>query len=381
MMKRIALLGATGSIGRQALDVVRSLPNEFEVVALTAGSNVELLGTQIREFRPAMFSFEENAGGRRKWERLGVDSPEFLPPEEICRHPDVDLVLVATSGKMGLFPTLSSIRSRKPVALSNKEVLVMAGEIVRSEAAKYETEILPVDSEHSAIWQCLRGEEANTVSRLILTASGGPFRDYSHAELERVSADEALCHPTWQMGRKVTVDSATLMNKGMEAIEAHWLFNVPFEDIQVIIHRESIIHSLVEFVDCSVKAQLSLPDMRLPIQYALSYPARLPNPQINRLEWSTLDCLSFQSPCMDRFPCLGLALHAARLGSTYPAALSAADEVAVERFLAGDIGFMDIPRLLENTLEQHQAVTSLSLDNILNADLWAREYAWNWGLR
>ncbi|MDY6836259.1 MAG: 1-deoxy-D-xylulose-5-phosphate reductoisomerase [Chloroflexota bacterium] len=380
-MKRIALLGATGSIGRQTLDVVRSLPHEFDIIALTAGSNIELLVKQIQEFRPAMFSFDDSVSCRRKWERLGIDGPEFLSPEEICRHPDVDLVLIATSGKMGLIPTLSSIKSRKPVALSNKEVLVMAGEIIMSEADKYGTNILPVDSEHSAIWQCIRGEEDNAVSRLILTASGGPFRDYSSAELERVSADEALRHPTWQMGRKVTVDSATLMNKGMEAIEAHWLFDVPFNDIQVIIHRESIIHSLVEFVDCSVKAQLSLPDMHLPIQYALSYPKRLANPHVNRLEWSTLNCLNFQSPCMDRFPCLGLALHAAKLGGTYTTVVSAADEVAVDRFLAGDIGFMDIPRLLEDTLENHQTMSSTSLDDILEADSWAREYAWNWRLK
>lgn len=266
-MKRLAVLGSTGSIGRQTLEVVSAFPDRFEVVALACGENVSLLKEQVAEFKPGLVCTELAAGAK---EILGATC---LPLEEIASHPDVDLVVIATSGKAGLGATLAAIRAGKKVALANKEVLVMAGGIVVAEAQKYDAEIVPIDSEHSAIWQCLNGEERRDVSKLILTASGGPFRQSTLAQLAAVTPKDALNHPTWRMGIKVTIDSATLMNKGMEVIEAHWLFDIPYSQIEVVVHPQSIIHSIVEFVDGSAKAQLSLPDMRLPIQYALTHPA------------------------------------------------------------------------------------------------------------
>ncbi|PIU57589.1 MAG: 1-deoxy-D-xylulose-5-phosphate reductoisomerase, partial [Chloroflexi bacterium CG07_land_8_20_14_0_80_51_10] len=256
--------------------------------------------------------------------------------EEIASHPDVDLVIVATSGKAGLLPTLASLRAGKIVALANKETLVMAGGIVMAEARKHKLEIRPIDSEHSAIWQCLQGEESNPIAQIILTASGGPLRNRSREELARVTAAEALRHPTWKMGRKVTIDSANLMNKGLEVIEAHWLFDVPFDRIKVMIHPGSIVHSMVEFADGSVKAQLGAPDMRLPIQYALSHPERWSNTELPKLDLDKLHSIKFDPVDLDRFPCLQLAIEAGRAGDTYPAVLSAADEVAVEHFLSGE---------------------------------------------
>jgi 1-deoxy-D-xylulose-5-phosphate reductoisomerase len=365
-VKKIAILGSTGSIGQQALDVIRALSNKFQVVALAGGKNLELVKSQIREFQPKMFysavtpdfSYEE----------------EFLPMEEIASHPEVSLVIVATSGKAGLNPTLAALRAGKTVALASKEILVMAGEILIHEADLHQTQILPVDSEHSAIWQCLQGEESKA-QRLFLTASGGPFYHYSQSQLSEVTLEQALRHPTWKMGRKVTIDSATLMNKGLEAIEAHWLFGIPFDSIEILIHPQCIIHSVVEFVDGSMKAQLSSPDMRLPIQYALSCPQRWPNSELPRLDWSKIQSLDFQPVDSDRFPCLKLALDAGRLGGTYPAVLCAADEVAVELFLNHSISFTDIAGIVQNTLEQHQNIAQPSLEEILAADAWAREHA------
>ena len=369
-MVRIAILGSTGSIGRQALEVVRSLGNRFEVVGLGAGKNLSLLTDQVREFKPRLVSSE--AG------QLPLGDYQSLSLEELASHPEVDLVVVATSGKAGLTPTLAAIRAGKRIALANKEVLVMAGEIIVNEARQHNVEIFPIDSEHSALWQCLQGEERGKVARLILTASGGPFRNHPLEQLARVTPEEALQHPTWQMGEKVTIDSATLMNKGMEVIEARWLFDMPFENIQVLIHPQSIVHSLVEFVDGSVKAQLSIPDMRLPIQYALSYPERLAIQQFSRIDWGKLGSLTFERPDFNRFPCLKLAVEAGKKGGTYPAVLCAADEVAVKLFLSHRIGFLDISRVVEETLERHQGISHPSLEEILTADGWAREQAESW---
>jgi len=305
----------------------------------------------------------------------GASGVEVVSLVEMASHQGVDLVVVATSGKAGLEPTLAAIRSKKQIALANKEVLVMAGAIVMGEARRHGVEVFPVDSEHSAIWQCLRGEEGNGIRRLILTASGGPFRNRSKEELARVTPEEALAHPTWQMGPKVTVDSATLMNKGMEIIEAHWLFGVPYDEIEVIIHRQSIIHSMVEFVDGSIKAQLSLPDMRLPIQHALSYPERWQSDYHRDLDFRQVANLDFEEVDVRRFPCLRLAMEAGKKGGTYPAVASAADEVAVELFLDKRIGFTDIPKLIENTLSAHGGTDNPSLDHILAADAWARDAA------
>lgn len=295
--------------------------------------------------------------------------------EEMASHPDVDLVVVGTSGAAGLGPTIAALQAGKPVALANKEVLVMAGGIVTQAAARGRAELRPVDSEHSAIWQCLWGEDVGSVEKLILTASGGAFRDVPVRDLARVTPREALRHPTWDMGRKVTIDSATLMNKGFEAIEAHWLFGVPMERIEIVMHRESVVHSLVEFTDGSVKAQLGEPDMRLPIQCALTYPERIDGAGVPRLNLARAKELHFAEPDLSRYPCLRLALEAGAKGGTYPAVLAAADEVAVEQFAVGALGFTEIAHVVDAALSAHEGVMRPTLEQALEADAWAREYA------
>jgi len=375
-MIRLAILGSTGSIGRQTLEVVRSLRRRFRVVGLAAGHNVTLLEEQAREFSPSLLWAD------REGDYLQQKAPSlrarWTPMDEMACHPEVDIVVVATAGRAGLVPTLAAANAGKVVALANKEVLVMAGHLVVAAARQHGAELRPIDSEHSAIWQCLWGEDRAGISRVILTGSGGAFRDLSPDDLARVTAEEALRHPTWQMGHKVTIDSATLLNKGLEAIEAHWLFGVPFDKIDVVLHRESIVHSLVEFRDGSVKAQLGMPDMRLPIQCALTYPQRWPAARVKRLDLARLGTLAFCEPDPRRFPCLGLALEAGRRGGTFPTAMAAADEVAVEHFLAGRIGFMDIPRVIETTLTAHDGTVEPSLDDVLAADAWARRWAEDW---
>ncbi len=367
-VKRLAVLGSTGSIGQQTLEVVRAFPDRFQVVGLAAGNNTDLLARQISEFKPRFVYYRDKG----VLASLANADCEFLSLEDIASHPQVDTVVVATSGKSGLSPTLAAVKAGKNVALANKESLVMAGEIIAGETDLNAARILPIDSEHSAIWQCLNGETP-PVAQLILTASGGPFLHYSRAKLTKVTPEQALKHPSWQMGRKVTIDSATLMNKGLEVIEAHWLFKIPFDNIRVLIHPQSIIHSMVEFIDGAIKAQLSYPDMRLPIQYALSYPERLRNPQLPRLDWSNIKDLSFEQPNFGIFPCLMLAIEAGKKGGTYPAVLCAADEVAVELFLSQRIKFTDIPRLVESVLEKHEAIACPTLEDIMVADTWARE--------
>jgi 1-deoxy-D-xylulose-5-phosphate reductoisomerase len=365
-VKKIAILGSTGSIGQQSLDVIRALPDELKVVALTGNKNLELLERQISEFQPKMFcsSVKPDISYRG----------EFLSAEEIASHPEVDCVIVATAGNAGLSPTLAALQAGKTVALASKEVLVMAGEIIVREASLHKAKILPIDSEHSAIWQCLQGEE-NKPQRLFLTASGGPFYHYSQSQLTEVTPEQALQHPVWKMGRKVTIDSATLMNKGLEVIEAHWLFSFPFDSIKILVHPQSIVHSMVEFTDGSLKAQLSWPDMRLPIQYALSYPRRWSNSELPRLDWDKINSLNFEPVDYDKFPCLKLAVDAGKSGGTYPAVLCAADELAVELFLSHRIGFTDIAKIVQKTLEQHQNIAQPSTEEILAADAWARECA------
>ena len=367
-VKQLAVLGSTGSIGQQTLEVVRALPHRFQIIGLTAGQNLDLLAQQIDEFKP---DFVYHQGKEKLPHQTGINY-QLLPPEDIARLPKVDTVVIATSGKAGLMPTLAAVRAGKTVALANKESLVMAGEIITAEAQRHSARILPIDSEHSAIWQCLRGENTPAAG-LILTASGGPFRNYSKAQLEKVTVEQALKHPSWQMGKKVTIDSATLMNKGLEVIEARWLFDMPFEKIRVLVHPQSIIHSMVEFIDGSIKAQLSYPDMRLPIQYALSYPERLANPQLPKIDWGEIASLTFEQPDVDTFPCLKLAIEAGKKGDTYPAVLCAADEVAVELFLSRSIKFTDIASLVEQTLIEHKPVAKPALDEIIQADDWARQ--------
>ncbi len=367
-IKQLAILGSTGSIGQQTLEIVRALPHRFCVIGLAAGENIHLLEQQVNEFKPRFVYCQDE----RAPAQLAIAEYERLSLEGIASHPQVDIVVMATSGKSGLTPTLAAVKAGKKVAMANKESLVMAGEIITMEAGLNGAQILPVDSEHSAIWQCLEGE-TQPAAQLILTASGGPFYGYSPAQLEGVTPEQALKHPSWQMGRKVTIDSATLMNKGLEVIEAHWLFDMPFDNISILIHPQSIIHSMVEFIDGSIKAQLSYPDMRLPIQYALSYPKRLANPQLPRLDWKHINSLTFEQPDFDTFPCLRLAIEVGKEGGTYPAVLCAADEVAVELFLSQRIRFVDIARLVEQVLEQHQVISHPTLEEIIAADDWARE--------
>ncbi len=374
----LAVLGSTGSIGRQTLDVVRSLPGRFDVVALAAGSNVTLLEEQAREFGPRLLCSSRESGYLVERLRSGALAGKWADMEEMAAHTDVDLVVVGTVGAAGLAATLASVRAGKAVAIANKEVLVMAGHIVTAEARRYGAELRPIDSEHSAIWQCLWGEALESVERIVLTASGGPFRDTPLHELAQVTADEALRHPNWQMGQKITVDSASLLNKGLECIEARWLFDVPLEKIDVLLHRESIIHSLVEFRDGSLKAQLGLPDMRLPIQCALTYPERLAGTSVPRLELALIGSLTFGIPDTRQYPCLGLALDAGRRGGSYPAVLAAADEVAVQNFLGGHIRFLDIPHAIQDTLAAHRGISNPALEEVLESDAWARAFAEDW---
>jgi len=371
--KRIAVLGSTGSIGRQALDVIRQFPDRFEVAALAAGRNTALFAEQVAAVRPryAWAAARDSALDSA----LELSGAAWLPTEEMALAPDVDIVLVGTAGAAGLMPTLNALRLGRPVAIANKEVLVMAGHIVRAAMREGGGELRPVDSEHSAIWQCLWGEESHAVRRVLLTASGGAFRDYDPAALAAVTPEQALNHPTWNMGPKITIDSASLMNKGMETIEAMWLFDVPMEKVDVVLHRESIVHSLVEFSDGSVKAQLGVPDMRLPIQCALAYPERMPEPPMPLLDLAKLGSLHFGTPDTHRFPCLRIAMEAGRQGGTVPAVMAAADEIAVERFMAHDIPFTAIPAVIEAVLSQHQRVDDPDLETVLGVDAWARQAA------
>lgn len=360
-MKRIVILGSTGSIGRQMLDIVRGREG-IQVLGLAAGQNLEVLARQVAEFSPSLVSF---AG-----EAPPFSNTQLCTMEEMSACAEADLVVVGTVGRAGLAPTLAALRAGKPVALANKEVIVMAGSLVQAVATKHGGALLPVDSEHSAIWQCLVGETA-PIRRLVLTASGGAFRDLPLAEMEKVTPYEALEHPTWRMGPKITVDSATLMNKGFEVIEAQWLFDCPPDKIDVVMHRQSIVHSMVEFGDGTLKAQMGMPDMRVPLQYALTYPERHPLDGLS-MDFGKIAALTFEALDQDRYPCLALALEAARRGGTYPAVLSAADEVAVTRFLDGACSFPDIHRAVNDALERHTPVYEPDLQDVLEADEWTR---------
>lgn len=380
-MKKVVILGSTGSIGRQALEVIRALPGQFKVTGLAAGGNWRLLARQIREFQPeaAVLADERELNYlRRELNYAGLPLPDLAwgkaGLENLAVMPGADLVLVAVTGALGIYPTIAAIKAGKDVALANKETLVAAGPLIMSMVQRQQTALLPVDSEHSAIWQCLRGQETKTVEKIILTASGGPFRLFSREELANVTVAMALAHPQWQMGEKITVDSATLMNKGLEVIEAKWLFGVSYAQIEVVIHPQSIIHSAVEFVDGSILAQMGRPDMRLPLQYALTYPERLPG-CCSRLSLTGLPPLTFEAPDTDRFPSLKLALEAGETGGTMPAVLNAANEVAVAAFLQQRIPFPAIPGVVSRVMEKHAAIGQPTLEEIMKADSWARETA------
>lgn len=375
---RIALLGSTGSIGRQTLDVVRAFPDRFRVVALAARKNVTLLAEQVQEFQPLLVACYADTPDVEQAVRTQL--PGALLGEQgllaVATHADADVLVAATSGLMGLRPTLAAIGAGKTIALANKETLVMAGHMVMQAARQHGVPVLPIDSEHSAIWQCLRGEHISEVKRLVITASGGPLRQATAEQLQAVTVEQALAHPTWRMGAKITIDSATLMNKGLEVLEAHWLFDIPYERIDVIVHPESIIHSMVEFVDGSVKMQASLPSMHLPIMNAIAYPHRLPQTGkglIRDLEWSQVARLNFEQLDVTRFPCFRLAVEAGRRGGTYPCALVGADEEAVALFLAGRISFPGIAELIEEVLERHQSIAEPNVAETLGACNWARK--------
>ncbi|OGU66648.1 MAG: 1-deoxy-D-xylulose-5-phosphate reductoisomerase [Ignavibacteria bacterium RIFCSPHIGHO2_02_FULL_56_12] len=375
--QHIAILGATGSIGRNSLEVIRSLPDRFRVTYLTANTNIDLLREQIAEFHPLGVAVLNERQADKLRSMVG-GSVEVLAGEqgvmEVVRRDDVDIVISSLVGFAGVRPTAEAIRHRKHIALANKETLVAAGSYITGLVAEYGVRLIPVDSEHSAILQCLAGEQQNQVTRLILTASGGPFLHTPADTFSNITVDDALRHPNWKMGSKVTIDSATLMNKGLEVIEAHWLFRLPPEKIDVVIHPQSIIHSMVEFVDGSIKAQLGLPDMKLPIQYALTFPERV---FLNggRLSFPKLERMTFFEPDLVRFPALPIAYEALASGGTAPAVLNAANEIAVGAFLDKQIGFTAIAGIIRRSLDRHTIHASPEFEHILEADAWARTTA------
>ena len=375
-MKRLAILGATGSIGTSTLDVVGSLPDEFRVTALAAGSNLDLLERQVRTFRPAFVSAGSEAAARGLRGRLGGWPVEVgwgaAGLERVATHPEADLIVSALVGAAGMVPTLAAVRAGKDVALANKESLVTAGELVMAAARATGARVLPVDSEHSAVFQCLANGGRAGLRRVVLTASGGPFRTTPREEFARVTPAQALRHPTWNMGRKITIDSATLMNKGLEVIEARWLFDLDRAQVDVIVHPQSIVHSLVEYVDGSFLAQLGITDMRLPILYALRYPERGPC-ALPRLKLEEVAALTFEPVDREKFPCLGYAYRALEAGGTAPAVLNAANEVAVQQFLDGALRFDQIPGLIAQALEAFPVRPLTSPEDVLEADRTVRQ--------
>ncbi len=375
-MKRIAILGSTGSIGRQALDVIDRYPDKFKILALSSNSNIQLLLEQCRKFKPkyaAITSTIPDKNLYKQFKQLGTEllfGPDGL--NFIASVPEADMVITATVGISGLLPTISAIMSGKNIALANKETLVVAGEIVMNLAKSRNIQILPVDSEHSAIFQCLIGEPKNSIEKIYLTASGGPFRGKKLSDLKSVTLKQALNHPNWNMGNKITIDSATMMNKGLEAIEARWLFDLKPEQIEILIHPQSVIHSLVQFKDGSVKAQLGVPDMRLPIMYALTYPERLESslPRLNLIQYGQL---TFESPDYETFLALKLALQALKTGGNMPCILNAANEIAVQAFLEQRISFIEIPQIVESLMNQIDFEPYPSLDDLLQCDNLTRQ--------
>lgn len=377
MLKQISILGSTGSIGKQALEVVDSLPDYFKIYGLAAGANIEVLKEQVKKYKPEIISVkDEIAALELKKEITGVEitwGQEGLTT--IAGSGENNLVLIAVSGITGLFPTLAAINNKVDIALANKETLVAAGNLVMERARKNNVSIIPVDSEHSAIYQCINNKDFNQVKKLIITGSGGPFRNKSLYEIENATVQETLNHPRWSMGNKITVDSATLMNKGLEVIEAHWLFGTEYKDIEVVIHPQSIVHSAVEFKDGSVIAQLGVPSMHIPIQYALTYPERREGLKTNSLSLTEVAKLDFEKPDLEKFPCLKLAFEAGSKGGTYPIVLNAVNEEAVYSFLSGKIKLTEISKIVEKGLEAHTSINNPNLDDIICTDKWAREFA------
>lgn len=379
-MRKIVILGSTGSIGTQALNIIRENPDKFKAVALSCGKNIDLLNKQIEEFHPEIICVEKEADGiflKRQFPRLDVlYGKKGL--KQLAGQSNCQLILNALVGMRGLEPTLEAIYSGKDIALANKETMVTGGAIVTEAAEKNNVRIIPVDSEHSAIFQALKGNEGQDINRIILTASGGPFRGYSLAQLKDVTLEEALRHPNWSMGSKITVDSATMMNKGLEVIEAKWLFHIAAEKIEVLVHKESIIHSMVEFSDRSIIAQLGLPDMTIPISYSFAYPDRLKN-YSEGVDFLKLGKLHFEPVDRKVFRCLGLACEALEHGGSYPVALNAANEVLVQRFLEGRISFIDIQIIIEKILNEHSPIYNMDIEGILSVDEGIRKRLQLWG--
>lgn len=377
-MKKIIVLGSTGSIGTSTLDIVGKFPGEFQVVGLTAATKDVLLEDQIRIFKPKKVALSDPAAVARLRTRCAGLPIEILEGStgvaEVAAMPEGELVISAIVGGAGLVPTLAAIRTGKHVALANKEPMVMAGQLMQDEAKKHRVRIFPVDSEHSAIFQSMEGHRREDIRRLVLTASGGPLWNMPKDQMQHVKPEQALQHPNWKMGAKITIDSATMMNKGLEVVEARWLFDMPAEQIEVLVHRESVIHSMVEYKDGSVIAQLGLPDMRTPISYAMKYPARVPL-ELPPLDLASIGKLTFFQPDHDRFPCLQLGYDALKIGGTMPAVLNAANEIAVAAYLQNGISFLDIAAIIRGTMDAHTLRQVHTLDDALEADRWAREQA------
>ncbi|GBE37345.1 1-deoxy-D-xylulose 5-phosphate reductoisomerase [bacterium BMS3Bbin07] len=372
-MKNITILGSTGSIGTATLEVIRRYPDKFRVVGLTAGRNIKLFQRQIEEFRPLVVAVADDTGAGKLRENTGfseiLSGPQGI--QDVAAYPEADFVLSAISGSAGLLPTLSAIMEGKTIGLANKETLVMAGPLIKEAIAKYGARLIPVDSEHSAIFQCMHGYDSSDIKRLVLTASGGPFHGRKGDDLKDIKPEDALNHPTWQMGKKITIDSATLMNKGLEVIEAHYLFGFASHDIDVIIHPQSIVHSLVEFLDGALIAHMSHPDMRGPIAYALSYPERLEG-VLAPCHLYELGALTFERPDIERFPCLRYAYEALNAGGTATAVLNAVNEMAVEAFIEGRMTFHQIPVIIEKVLNAHEPLSLKDIETVMWADAWAR---------
>ncbi len=378
-MKKVLILGSTGSIGINVLNVIKNLPGKFKVTALTVNTRIDLLEPQIYEFNPEIVAVKDEKLGAELKKRINHKCKVYTGEESLCRlaaESDYDIFVGAMVGSAGLLPTIEAIKRGKRIALANKETLVVAGELITELVKKYNAEILPIDSEHSAIFQCIKGESGREIEKLILTASGGPFLHKKKEELEKVTIEEALAHPNWKMGNKITIDSASMMNKGLEIIEAHWLFGITPGRIDVLIHPQSIIHSMVQFVDGSVKAQLGLPDMKLPIQYALTYPERDAN-NYERINLADIGSLTFSEPDFSKYKCLALAYSAINAGGTAPCILNAANEVAVDKFLKGKIKFTKIPVLIDNALEKIQNYNSPDLELIFDCDRKTRDLVLN----
>jgi 1-deoxy-D-xylulose-5-phosphate reductoisomerase len=378
-MKAISILGSTGSVGVTTLDVVGRFPERFRVVAMAAGRNLDVLGGQIERFNPALVSVATAELASDLRARLGSRKIEIVHGLDgavaVATHPDARLVMSAMVGAMGLRPTLAAIQAGKDIAFANKEVLVIAGELVTRAVREAGVTLLPVDSEHNAIFQCLEGRGREGLRRIILTASGGPFRELAPERFESITVEQALNHPTWRMGSKITIDSATLMNKGLEVIEARWLFNLRRDEISVVIHPQSVIHSMVEMIDGSVIAEMAIPDMAIPVAYALAYPERLDLAHLPRLSLAACARLTFEEPDPGRFPCLRLAFEALEAGATMPACLNAANEELVAGFLAGGVRFVDIPRHIETVMRAHDNSPARTLEDLLEVDGWARARA------